>query len=472
MASIHQPSVKLFNSFDLAYVLSKTGTCIFQGQPTNVVSELAKFGLNCPEYYNGADYIIEVANLDYGDEMIPKLTMAHLQNFERVRSNSIKANIINFNDLFERNKFPELQHTYLLTIRSLLVTLRDPLVFFLRFSSHIFAAYFYAYYFGRDIGLRGGCSPEIGDFDPKKLDFMSDEIENELKNTYNTLGSFFFIILFAAFSAIMPVCVAFPIEMEVFTREYNNAWYTLRSYFFGKMFSEIPFQLIMPTMFAMIYFYLTNQPFTYWRLANFTGIIIIATFISQSFGYFIGALFMNNVLAALFFATLSSFPNLVLSGFLVKMKNMVKLYRPFAYLSYVKYSTDGLLISIYGFERCGNKTDKILRSNRDAFEIWLGATLGIDYSSDEGSQLNTTGSLNNSLDEERPTERFIKDVVNTITDPFISKKNNKTQSLAMNEFDLEDNDLYFCWICMIVYLIITRIIVYFTIKFKAMKYTS
>ena len=123
------------------------------------------------------------------------------------------------------------------------------------------------------------------------------------------------------------------------------------------------------------------------------------------------------------------------------------------------------------FERCGNKTDKILRSNRDAFEIWLGATLGIDYSSDEGSQFNTTGSLN-SLDEERPTERFIKDVVNTITDPFISKKNNRTQSLAMNEFDLEDNDLYFCWICMFVYLIITRIIVYFTIKFKAMKYTS
>ena len=156
---------------------------------------------------------------------------------------------------------------------------------------------------------------------------------------------------------------------------------------------------------------------------------------------------------------------------------MAKFYRPFAYLNYVKYATDGLLISIYGFERCGNKTDKILRSNRDAFEIWLGATLGIDYSSEEGLQLNATGSLNNnnnsSLDEEdRPTERFIKDAVNTITDPFISKLTNKTQSLAMNEFDLEDNDLYFCWTCLIVYLIISRIIVYFTIKFKAKKYTS
>lgn len=130
--SIHQPSVKLFNSFDLIYVLSKGGTCIFQGQATEVVPYLSRFGLNCPEFYNAADYVIEVANLDYGEEHIPRLAMAHLEIFTNNTSNLDKTNITYLIDLFEKNEFPEFQHSYQLMLRSLLVTLRDPLVFLVR----------------------------------------------------------------------------------------------------------------------------------------------------------------------------------------------------------------------------------------------------------------------------------------------------------------------------------------------------
>lgn len=334
---------------------------------------MRKFDLNCPDFYNAADYIIEIANLDYGEEHIPKLAVQHLENFEREFNKADdKVHVVNLIDLFGKNRFPELTHAYQLMMRSLLITLRDPLVFGLRFSSHIFMAYFFAVFFGEDVGVRGGCSPEIGEFDPSRLGNVTDEIKNEVKAVYNNIGSYFYLITFTAFSAILPICIAFPVEMEVFTREYNNAWYTLKSYFLGKTLSEVPFQLVMPTMFAIFYYNLSNQPFTYFRMGHFVGITVISTFIAQSFGYFVGALFMNNVSAALFFGPLTCFPNMVSSGFFVKMKNVPEIYRPITYLSYMKYATEGLTISTYGFNRCGNATDKIIRENKDAFKIWLG----------------------------------------------------------------------------------------------------
>ena len=45
-------------------------------------------------------------------------------------------------------------------------------------------------------------------------------------------------------------------------------------------------------------------------------------------------------------------------------------------------------------------------------------------------------------------------------------------SLAMNEFDLEDSALPRGWISLIIYLIITRTIVYYTIKLKAKTYAK
>lgn len=128
MVSIHQPSVKLFNAFDFAYVMSKKGTCIYQGRPENVTTYLSKFDLNCPPYHNPADYVIEVASLDYGEDAVIKLAAAHLQNFEETVDSMHHTNMTNLASLFKKNRYPELYQATQLMIRSYLVTLRDPLV--------------------------------------------------------------------------------------------------------------------------------------------------------------------------------------------------------------------------------------------------------------------------------------------------------------------------------------------------------
>ncbi|KAG0440102.1 hypothetical protein HPB47_016403, partial [Ixodes persulcatus] len=63
--SIHQPSSRLFQLFDRLYVLAE-GSCIYRGPAKDMVLHLNSNGLQCPPFYNPADFMIEVASGDYG----------------------------------------------------------------------------------------------------------------------------------------------------------------------------------------------------------------------------------------------------------------------------------------------------------------------------------------------------------------------------------------------------------------------
>ena len=58
----------------------------------------------------------------------------------------------------------------------------------------------------------------------------------------------------------MPAVQMFPIEAAVFIREYLNNWYHLRSYFSVKVLSDLPLQILTPSVFISIAYYMTGQP--------------------------------------------------------------------------------------------------------------------------------------------------------------------------------------------------------------------
>lgn len=203
--------------------------------------------------------------------------------------------------------------------------------------------------------------------------------------------------------------------MEVFTREYNNSWYTMRSYFLGRTLSEVPFQLIMPTLLALFFYDLSHQPIDWFRICHFVGLIILASFNAQSFGYFIGAILMENVSASLFFGPLSLFPIMCLSGFFVKIKNIPEFYRPFASVSYMKFAVEGLLTAVYGFARCGDTSSEVQKGDKDRFYVWLGGHLGIL----DDSYNQTVGNTSIDRFDQVPTEKFVSDVVGEIVGMYI-----------------------------------------------------
>lgn len=66
VCTIHQPSASIYEMFDHVYVLAE-GHCVYQGTNANTVPFLASVGLQCPQYHSAADYLLEVANGEYGN---------------------------------------------------------------------------------------------------------------------------------------------------------------------------------------------------------------------------------------------------------------------------------------------------------------------------------------------------------------------------------------------------------------------
>ncbi|XP_050541245.1 ATP-binding cassette sub-family G member 4-like isoform X3 [Daktulosphaira vitifoliae] len=74
ISTIHQVSSKELKMFDVLYVLSSSGYCIYHGLTSSLTNFLEKQKLQCPLYHNIADFIIEVSMGEYGDRVYELMT--------------------------------------------------------------------------------------------------------------------------------------------------------------------------------------------------------------------------------------------------------------------------------------------------------------------------------------------------------------------------------------------------------------
>lgn len=175
------------------------------------------------------------------------------------------------------------------------------------------------------------------------------QIGNDAAKVISNVSCLFFIILFIFSGNAMPSILLCLQDSPVFIREYYNGFYSLKAYYISKVLADLPLQLICPTLFISISYFMTAQPPEFNRFVMFWSVSVLTTFIGHFIGVICGTMFSMQL--AIFIVPSISIPFLLFSGFFIRMRELSWFLRPICDISFFRYIFEGLMRSIYGYGR-------------------------------------------------------------------------------------------------------------------------
>ncbi|XP_054157514.1 ATP-binding cassette sub-family G member 4-like [Oppia nitens] len=344
IATIHQPSGRLFNLFNSVYIMSFDGQCMYQGVPQALVNFLGQYGLRCPKFHNPSDFALEVASKEHG---IGRVLL--LSSIMKIEALDLVAHPYRIVPYFSYNT---LRDIWILTKRSFKLSYRDIWMLPLRVIAHILTIILIVLFWGSESGHLSGCPSDfIGDSGSYVENF--DKVSNKLIENY---GCIIFIIMFTWFGSIFAVLLTFPSEMNLVIKEYRNGWYSCFSYYMGRVIVDTFWQFIIPLIFVIPCYVWTGQYWDEdnqrWRLYYFIVICLLIALTSSSMGFVWSAWLMESPTAAAFLGVMMGFPLFLFSGFMIPVKDMPKVFQYATYGNFITFGLEAATTTVFGWDRC------------------------------------------------------------------------------------------------------------------------
>ncbi|KAK1551067.1 hypothetical protein Q3G72_029585 [Acer saccharum] len=110
---------------------------------------------------------------------------------------------------------------------------------------------------------------------------------------------------------------AFPQERMILEKERSSGMYRLSSYLISRIFTDLPVQLILPTVFVSFTYYMASFKLAIKNFCHTLFIVLYSFFISQGLGLAIGALVMKQK-SVLFLGDTLLLSFLLTSGFYIQ----------------------------------------------------------------------------------------------------------------------------------------------------------
>ncbi|KAK3915155.1 ATP-binding cassette sub-family G member 1 [Frankliniella fusca] len=319
VCTIHQPSALLFEMFDQLYAVA-AGRCVYQGDTKGLVPFLAQQGLPCPAYHNPADFLMEVSTGDFGVSVttLSEAAAKHSNRRPVVLANATLPDEV----VCQAPPAPLYMQFYLLLMRNIIIMRRDVSGLALRVFMHVFIGLIFGYLY-RGVGANAN---------------------DVLANVVYLYGSNLFLV----YTGQMAVTLAFPLEVEVLTREHFNRWYKLGPYLLSTLLVELPIQAVLCATYLAPSIILTEQPLDLVRIVHFYSFATLASLTAQSCGFLFGAsvpitisVFLGPVVAVL----------LSIFGFCIWYRDIPYFFMWLYYISYFRAAFQGCVYAMYAYGR-------------------------------------------------------------------------------------------------------------------------
>lgn len=293
ICTIHQPSAKLFEKFDLVYILAY-GKCLYQGHSSKLVPFLNSVNLPCPMFHNPADYGIELASGEYGMDKVKTLSNS-IENGENLQWFENPHRVMKLEQLRQRhpigderkkiNEVSEFHQLKVLMQRGYIKSKRDQTLTHLRIAVNVIVS-----------ALLGWVFMGSGNDGSRVLDNYNLLFAILMHHMMTTMMLTVLTCECALFECCATKTYRFdiflvPSEKSVVLKESFNRWYTIKSYYYSLMLIDLPISVVSCFLFSIIIYLMTGWPMEVMRFTVFFVISLQIVLIASTAGLIIGTCF-------------------------------------------------------------------------------------------------------------------------------------------------------------------------------------
>lgn len=168
------------------------------------------------------------------------------------------------------------------------------------------------------------------------------------------VGLLFFFSIFWGFFPLFNAILAFPLERPMLTKERSSGMYRLSSYYIARTIGDLPMELVLPTLFITITYWMGGLKPSILTFVLTLFIILFNVLVSQGIGLALGAILMD-VKQSTTLASVTMLVFLLAGGYYIqKMPSFIAWLKYFSFSHYCYELLVGVQYSKNEVYECGS----------------------------------------------------------------------------------------------------------------------
>ncbi|XP_028805774.1 ABC transporter G family member 25 [Neltuma alba] len=300
VASMHQPSSRVFQMFDKILVLSE-GQCLYFGKGSEAMSYFESLGFKPSFPMNPADFLLDLANgVCQVDSAVserdrPNMKQTLVNSYNAILAPKVKEAILNHTDTCTKQTHHRHHHQTLEITNS-----KEG-----RYSKfkNVNTTISLSNWFNQFSVLlhRSLKERKHESFNPLRVfQVLAAALlaglmwwHSDYRDVQDRLGLLFFISIFWGVFPSFNSVFAFPQDRAIFLKERASGMYTLSSYFTARIVGDLPMELLLPFIFLTVTYWMSGLRPDLWAFLLTLLVVLFYVLVSQGLGLFLGAAIMD-----------------------------------------------------------------------------------------------------------------------------------------------------------------------------------